>query len=125
MGELKCKMKNPFEFLAEGVGAIMETGRNAYAKVKDVIDESKVLQASLSVSSINILVASDPTLASCKNVINLQREMFPIKKGGYYIDYKNPYNELCPHHKCRTFRVKDTRGLVWCPLCMRFLCVYE
>ena len=118
-------MKNPFEHLAEGVGEIIETGRNAYTKVKDVIDDRKVLQASVSIASINILIAADPVLASCKNVIKLQREMFPIKKGGYYIDYENPYSELCPHHKCKTFRVKDTRGLVWCPLCMRFLCVYE
>lgn len=50
--------------------------------------------------------------------------MFPLKKKGYTIDYSNPFHEPYPTHECKTYRVKETSYLVWCPLCIDYLKVY-
>lgn len=111
--------------IAEGIGSMIETGKMVYNKVQDIVEDRNVQQASLALSSINILFSSDPVLASCKYVIKVQRKMFPIKKGEYYIDYKSPYPVPCPHHNCKTYKVKNNPGLVWCPMCMCLLKVHE
>ena len=125
MGELQYKTKNPLTAIAEGLDSMVESGKKAYNKVQEIIDDRRVRQASLALSSINILISSDPVLASCKYAIKIQRKMFPIKKGEYYIDYQKPYHEPCPHHNCKTYRVKNDPGLVWCPMCMCLLVVHE
>lgn len=80
MGELQYKTKNPLTAIAEGLDSMVESGRKAYNKVQEIIDDRRVRQASLALSSINILISSDPVLASCKYAIKVQRKMFPIKK---------------------------------------------
>ena len=125
MGELQYKTKNPFMTIAEGIGSMIETGKKVCNKVQEIVDDRRVQQASLALSSINILISSDPVLASCKYVIKVQRKMFPMKKGEYYIDYNKPLYETCPTHKCKTYRIKDTHGVVWCPMCMHLLDVHE
>lgn len=124
MGELKYKNANPLTAFAEGLGSLIEKGQDIYANVKDVLEDKRIEYASLSLSAIKILISSDPVLATCQFALKRQRMMFPLRKKGYTIDYSNPFHELCPTHGCKTYRVKETSLLVWCPLCMDFLEVY-
>lgn len=124
MGELKYKNANPLTALGEGLGNLIEKGQEIYANIKEVLEDRRIEYASLSLSAIKILISSDPVLATCQFALKRQRMMFPLKKNGYTIDYSNPFNEPCPTHGCKTYRVKETSFLVWCPLCMDFLEVY-
>ena len=47
MGELQYKTKNPLTAIAEGLGSMVESGRKAYNKVQEIIDDRRVRQASL------------------------------------------------------------------------------
>lgn len=124
MGELKYKNANPLTAFAEGLGSLIEKGQDIYANVKDVLEDKRIEYASLSLSAIKILISSDPVLATCQFALKRQRMMFPLRKKGYTIDYSNPFHEPCPTHGCKTYHVKETSLLVWCPLCMDFLEVY-
>lgn len=123
--EFKQKNQNNFlESLAEGLESLLSKGHDFFSDAKNAIEDRRVQQASIALSYINILVSTDPVLATAKFTTSTLRKMFPVKKRGYTIDYSEPYCECCPRHKCKTYRVKETTTLVWCPLCMDFLEVY-
>lgn len=124
MSELKYRNPNPLTAFAEGFGNLREKVGDIFANVKDVLEDKRIGYASLSLSAIKILISSDPVLATCQFALKRQRMMFPLKKKGYTIDYSNPFHEPYPTHGCKTYRVKETSFLVWCPLCMDFLEVY-
>ena len=128
----KPRFVNPLEALAEGVmvlakgvESLIESGQELYAEAKSKMEDRKIKKLSLAISAIRVLEASDPILASAKLSVQALQKMFPIVSRGYTIDYSEPYVEPCPTHKCRTYRVKEVSYLVWCPLCMDLLEVYE
>lgn len=122
MGEIKCKYRfaNPLVALAEGIGGVVYIGQDLYNYANEIVEDKRIQICSLSISAINVLVSSDPVLASCKFATKQLQMMFPRKKRGYTIDYRNPFYEKCPTHHCKTYHVKETSTLVWCPLCMDF-----
>ena len=124
MGNLKYKNANLLTALTNGLESLTEKSMEIYTTVKEALEDKRIEQASLSLAAIKVLISSDPTLAACQFALKRQRMMFPTKKRGYTIDYSNPFHEPCPTHGCKTYRVKETSCLVWCPLCMDFLEVY-
>lgn len=126
MGDLKYKTRvvNPLSAFADGLSTIIDKGQDLVSDAKDILEDKRIQMCSLSLSTINVLVSSDPLLASFKLSTKQFQMMFPRKRRGYTIDYSNPFHEPCPTYKCKTYHVKETSSLVWCPLCMDFLKVH-
>lgn len=96
--------------IAEGLDSMVESGKKAYNKVQEIIDDRRVRQASLALSSINILISSDPVLASCKYAIKVQRKMFPIKKENIILITKSHIMSLVHTITARHIGLKMTLG---------------
>ena len=99
---------------------IREETKKIINKIKYILEDRRVQQASLTISAINILVAADPVMASLKLEYKVLRTMFPLEKNGHKICYGGGCDK-CPTHGCNVYPVEDDETIAWCPLCLSFV----